>query len=105
MYCNACGKTIAEDGRFCSSCGDVVGVPPTPKKLLRSRAERKVAGVCAGLAQYFNLDASLVRVLCFFIALATGVVPGVVTYLLAWIIVSEEPELKPAVAAQQPVLS
>ncbi len=45
------------------------------------------------------------RILCFFIALATGVVPGVMTYLLAWIIVPEEPELKPVVAAQQPVLS
>ena len=38
MYCNACGKAIAEDGRFCSYCGNVVGIPPTPKKLMRSRA-------------------------------------------------------------------
>jgi phage shock protein C len=105
MYCNACGKSIAEDGRFCSYCGNVVGIPPTPKKLMRSRAERKIVGVCAGLAQYFDLDVSLVRILCFFIALATGVFPGVVTYLLAWIIVPAEPELKPVVAAQQPVTS
>jgi predicted nucleic acid-binding Zn ribbon protein len=48
MYCNACGKAIAEDGRFCSYCGNVVGIP-SPKKLMRS-AERKIAGVCAGLA-------------------------------------------------------
>jgi phage shock protein C len=105
MYCNACGKAIAENGRFCSYCGNVVGIPPTPKKLVRSRAERKIAGVCAGLAQYFDLDVSLVRILCFFIALATGVCPGVVTYLLAWIIVPQEPELKPMVAAQQLVTS
>ena len=105
MYCNACGKDIAEDGRFCSYCGNVVGIPPTPKKLMRFRAERKIVGVCAGLAQYFDLDVSLVRILCFFIVLATGVFPGVVTYLLAWIIVPAEPELKPVVAAQQPVTS
>ena len=105
MYCNACGKAVAEDGRFCSYCGNVVGIPPTPKKLVRSRAERKIAGVCAGLAQYFDLDVSLVRILCFFIALATGVCPGIVTYLLSWIIVPEKPELKPVVAAQQPVTS
>lgn len=105
MYCNACGKDIAEDGRFCSSCGTVVGIAPTSKKLMRSRAERKIAGVCAGLAQYFDLDVSLVRILCFFVTLATGVCPGVVTYLLAWIIVSSEPELKPVLAAQQPVTS
>jgi phage shock protein C len=75
------------------------------KKLVRSRAERKIAGVCAGLAQYFDLDVSLVRILCFFITLATGVCPGVVTYLLAWIIVPSNPELKPLVAAQQPATS
>jgi phage shock protein C len=105
MYCNACGKDIAEDGRFCSYCGNVVGIRPTPGKLMRSHAERKIAGVCAGLAQYFDLDVSLVRILCFFITLATGVCPGVVTYLLAWIIIPQEPELKPVVAVQQPVTS
>jgi phage shock protein C len=103
MHCNACGKAIVEDGRFCSYCGDVVGIPPTPEKLMRFRAERKIAGVCAGLAQYFDVDASLVRIFWFYVALATGVVPGVVTYLLAWIIVPEESELKPVVATQQPV--
>jgi phage shock protein C len=105
MYCNACGKEIAEDGRFCSYCGNVVGIRPTPRKLMCSHAERKIAGVCAGLAQYFDLDVSLVRILCFFITLATGVCPGVVTYLLAWIIIPQETELKPVVAAQQPVTS
>ena|ERR1017187_2064463 len=105
MYCNACGKAIAEDGHFCSYCGNVVGIPPTPKKLMRSRAQKKIAGVCAGLAQHFDLDVTLVRILCFFITLATGVCPGVVTYLLAWIIIPAEPELKPVLAVQQPVAS
>ncbi len=45
MYCNACGKAIADDVRFCSYCGNVVGILPTPKKLMRSRAEKKIAGV------------------------------------------------------------
>ena len=105
MYCNACGKDIAEDSRFCSYCGNVVGLRPTPRKLMRSHSERKIAGVCAGLAQCFDLDVSLVRILCIFITLATGVCPGVVTYLLAWIIIPQEPELKPVIAAQQPVTS
>ena len=105
MYCNACGKTISEDARFCSYCGNLVGVPATRTKLMRSRAEKKIAGVCAGLAQYFDLDVSVVRIVCFFITLATGVCPGVVTYLLAWIIVPSESELKPVVATQQPVTS
>jgi len=105
MYCNACGKTIAEDGRFCSHCGNVVGIPPMPRKLARLRADKRIAGVCAGLAQYFDLDVTLVRILCIFITLATGVCPGMVTYLLAWIMISAEPELKPVIAAQQVVTS
>jgi phage shock protein C len=105
MYCNACGKAIAEDARFCSYCGIVVGIRPTPTKLMRPRDERKIAGVCAGLAQYFDLDVTLVRILCVFLTLATGFCPGIVTYLLAWIIIPNEPDLKPLLAAQQPVTS
>ena len=63
MYCNACGKIIAEDGRYCSHCGNVVGIIPVPKKLMRSRSDRKIGGVCAGLAHYLELDVSLVRIL------------------------------------------
>jgi phage shock protein C len=103
MYCNACGKLIAEDGRFCCYCGSVVGVPPTPKKLMRSRADRKIGGVCAGLAHYLELDTSLVRILWFFITLACGIFPGVIAYVLGWIIIPEEPFLLPAAASQQAV--
>ena len=105
MYCNACGKAIAEGGRFCSHCGNVVGIPPTPKKLTRLRADRKIAGVCAGLAQYLDLDRSLVRILVFFITLACGIFPGVVAYVLGWIIIPEEPVLLPVATSQQPVTS
>lgn len=99
MYCNACGKAIAEEPAACAPTA-AMWWGFRAKKLMRSRTERKIAGVCAGLAQYFDLDVSLVRILGFFITLATGVLPGVVTYLLAWIIVPAEPELKPVVAAQ-----
>ncbi|HYW37202.1 MAG TPA: PspC domain-containing protein [Terriglobales bacterium] len=105
MYCNACGKVIAEDGRYCSHCGNVVGIPSTPKKLMRSRADRKIGGVCAGLAQYLDLDVSLVRILWFFITLACGIFPGVVAYVLGWIIIPEEPLLLPVATSQQPVTS
>ena len=105
MYCNACGKAIAEDGRYCPHCGNVVGISPPPKKLMRPRADRKIGGVCAGLAQYLDLDVSLVRILWFFIALVSGIFPGFVAYVLAWIIVPEEPLLIPVAASQQPITS
>jgi phage shock protein C len=103
MYCNACGKVIAEDGRYCSHCGNVVGLPPMAKKLMRSRADRKIGGVCAGLAQYLDLDISLVRILWFFITLACGVFPGLIAYVLGWIIIPEESQLLSVAGSQQPV--
>ena len=105
MYCNACGKTISEDGRFCCYCGNVVGNPPMPRKLMRSRADRKIGGVCAGLAHYLDLDVSLVRILWCFITLACGIVPGLIAYVLGWIIVPEEPLLLPVATSQQPATS
>jgi phage shock protein C len=83
----------------------VVGIPPTAKKLMRSRADRKIAGVCSGLAQYLDLDISLVRILWFFITFVSGVFPGFVAYVLAWIIIPEEPVLLPVATSQQPVTS
>jgi phage shock protein C len=59
------------------------------RKLYRSRTNRKLAGVCGGLAQYFNTDTTLIRVLFVVLALLGG--PGLVIYLLMWILVPEEP--------------
>jgi phage shock protein PspC (stress-responsive transcriptional regulator) len=60
------------------------------RKLYRSRTDRKLAGVCGGLAQYLNADPTLIRVLFVVLALLGG--PGLVIYLVLWIIVPEEPE-------------
>ena len=59
------------------------------RKLYRSRTDRKLGGVCGGLAQYFNTDATLIRVLFVVFALLGG--PGLVVYVVLWIVVPEEP--------------
>jgi phage shock protein C len=81
----------------------MVGMLSTPRKLMRSRSEKKIAGVCAGLAHYFDVDVTLVRIVCLFITFASGVCPGIITYLLAWIIVPSEPEVRSMVGVQQTV--
>jgi len=91
MYCNACGKAIAADARFCAYCGTVLGQPPAPKKLIRSRADRKIAGVCAGMGHYLDLDVTLVRLVWVLVTILAGIFPGVVVYVLAWIVIPEEP--------------
>ena len=103
MYCNACGKSIVNDASFCSYCGNAVGIAPAPKQLIRLRSDRKIAGVCSGLAKYLDLDTSLVRILWFFITFISGIVPGIVAYALAWVIIPEEPHLLPVVASHQPI--
>lgn len=59
------------------------------KKLYRSRADRKLAGVCAGLAEYFDVDPTIVRVLFVLLALAGG--PGLIFYIILALIIPEEP--------------
>jgi phage shock protein C len=59
------------------------------RKLYRSRTDRKLAGVCGGLAQYFNTDATLIRVLFVVLTVLGGA--GPLIYLAMWIIIPNEP--------------
>ena len=92
MYCNYCGKSIQDDANVCAYCGTRVGGVIARKRLVRPREGRKVAGVCLGVAEYFDLDPTLVRV----VWLITAIVPagiGVLGYIIAWIVMPEEPHL------------
>jgi phage shock protein C len=100
MYCNACGNAIADHARFCSHCGRAVAHFHGSAKLMRPRYDRKIAGVCAGLAEHLDMDVSLMRILWIFLTFASGCFPGVVAYVLAWIIMPEEPALPPVPASQ-----
>jgi phage shock protein PspC (stress-responsive transcriptional regulator) len=59
------------------------------KVLRRSRSDRVVAGVCGGLAEFFGISAFWFR-LAFLIALIPGGVPGLLPYILFWIIIPKE---------------
>jgi phage shock protein C len=58
-----------------------------PRKLYRSETQRMVAGVCGGLAEYFNIDATVMRVLFLILAVFGG--SGIVLYLVMWIVVPD----------------
>ncbi len=60
------------------------------KKLYRSRTDTMIAGVCGGLAEYFDIDPVIVRV-GFSILLLPGGLPGLVPYVILWIIVPLTP--------------
>ncbi len=60
------------------------------KKLYRSTSQRMLGGVCGGLAEYFDMDVSLVRLIFVGVCLVTAVLPMVLFYLIAWIVVPVE---------------
>lgn len=99
MYCNYCGKVLPDDATLCAYCGKRVAGVVARKKLVRPRSGRKIAGVCIGVAEYFDFDVTLVRLvwaLCSLFGLA-----GIIAYAAAWIIVPEEPLLLSAPAGEQ----
>jgi len=59
------------------------------KKLYRSSENRKIAGICGGLGDYFSVDPTLIRLAFVFLALLTAVIPMIVAYLIGWIIIPE----------------
>ncbi|HEX2908666.1 MAG TPA: PspC domain-containing protein [Phototrophicaceae bacterium] len=60
------------------------------RKLIRSSVDKKVAGVCGGIAEYFNVDATLIRLLFVLATLMGG--PGLLLYIILWVIMPEDGE-------------
>jgi phage shock protein C len=99
MFCTKCGAELREQDNFCSACGfgtartaarDSAWNRPV-EKLSRPMSEAKVAGVCAGFARYFGLDVTLVRVLWLVITVFPLPFFGVVSYIVAWIVMPKDP--------------
>ena len=67
----------------------------TPKRLYRTTDERMVAGVCGGLARYFNLDPTLVRVVVALLTLVTSG-SGIIAYIVLMFVM---PQQTPALSA------
>lgn len=60
------------------------------KKLYRSKKNEKICGVCAGIAEYFNIDPTIVRLIWAVAVLCAG--SGVVLYIACALIIPEKPE-------------
>src|SRR5688572_16285463 len=90
MTCSRCSRDIEPDSEFCRFCGAAVrsghASAPSPR-LVRLPEEGKIAGICAGLAAYFNTDVTLVRLSWVILAIVPGfIIGGVLAYLIAWVI-------------------
>jgi phage shock protein C len=98
MTCPSCSKNIAIGSNYCYYCGakqpesGAPGLSPVtgaPKRLMRSSTDKKVAGVCAGLADYFDMDPTIIRVIWLLLIICAGT--GLLAYLILWIVLPIAP--------------
>jgi len=101
MNCRNCQREVADHSNFCNFCGARLHTPTRSyKRLLRSRVDRKVAGVCGGIAEYLEIDSTVVRLVWLvLILIPVPLVPAIVAYAVAWLVMPEAPAPAPAAAA------
>lgn len=99
MTCTNCQKDIVAGSNFCYNCGAKqaggTGAPysaaPGPRqKLMRSSTDKKIGGVCAGLAEFLDIDPTIVRVVWLLAVLCAGT--GVFVYVVLWIVLPIAPQ-------------
>jgi len=98
MTCPNCQKDIAAGSPYCYNCGAkqagaaAPGASPSAgdkRRLVRSSTDKKLGGVCAGLADYFDLDATIVRVVWLLAIFLGGT--GFLAYMILWIVLPLAP--------------
>ena len=105
MICTHCQRAIADYSNYCHLCGARQSVPAgnSPygaKRLTRSVSDKKIAGVCGGFADYFDIDSSIVRLIWVLVVLLPiPFVPAFLGYFVAWLVM---PLAQPAVAVVPP---
>jgi phage shock protein C len=94
MFCTRCGGEIDEKALFCPKCGnptklaDATANPYIAPRLALDKANKKIAGVCAGFARYFGVDVLVIRIV--WVALVLGAGVGVLAYLIAWAVMPSD---------------
>ncbi len=69
------------------------------KKIYRSRMDKMIGGVCGGIAEYFDIDSTLVRLALLLLFFARGT--GLLIYIIAWVIVPEKPHINERIEYSQ----
>ena len=105
MICPNCQKDIANGSKFCYNCGaaqapaaaggTTYAVPR--KRLVRSSTDSKIAGVCGGLADYFDIDPMIIRLVWVVLFLCGGT--GGLAYIVLWIVLPLAPTGVPVASA------
>lgn len=98
MFCTKCGFKLEDGDLFCAKCGKATrpGYAPVGGPVMsRPMDRKKLGGVCAGFARYFDLDVTLMRILW----LAAFILSGgliLLVYVAAWILMPRDWPAQPA---------
>jgi len=99
MFCTKCGFNLEDEDLYCAKCGKATrpGVAPPGRTPILSRPmdQKRLGGVCAGFARYFDVDVTLMRILWLGALIISGGLMFLV-YVAAWILM---PRDWPATAA------
>lgn len=85
--CSEMAAELPDHSRLATQRGAMVDAR---KPLRRSRTDRMIAGVVAGLADYFGMDVTLARVIFVVVSIVSVAFPGMIVYLLMWLLIPEE---------------
>lgn len=101
MTCQRCTREIEADSTYCRFCGARAGAG-AGRRLVRLPEQGKIAGVCAGIATYFDTDVSLVRLLWVIFSIIPGaLIGGVIVYGAAWLLMATAATPVSAVAPER----
>ena len=105
MNCANCRKEIPDGSNYCNVCGAMqLPAPSTtnaPKRLFRSSTDKRIAGVCGGIAEYLQIDSTIVRLIWLvLIFIPMPIVPAIVAYFVAWLVMPQAPS--PVVSVSSP---
>ena len=64
------------------------------KKLYRSFANKKLSGVCGGIAEYFDLDPTIIRILWVVLTLFSAAFPGILAYIICALIMPQQNQIE-----------
>ena len=99
MLCSSCSRSFDGVTKFCAGCGQPLNQPvQVQERLHRARYGRMIAGVCAGFAQSYGADVTVVRLLVCVVGLFSAATV-VLAYLIAWIVMPTAPYALPVQAA------
>jgi phage shock protein PspC (stress-responsive transcriptional regulator) len=88
--CPHCAEEIRAEAVKCRYCGSFVDSDVFTRTWYRSRAHKRIAGVCAGLAQDFGVSVTVLR-LAFLLGTLLGGGMGIVIYLVLWVVMPYRP--------------